>query len=416
LRLLFDITDIEKELLPYLGILKTVLGYVDTNKHKYGDLFNEINIQTGGISTTMNTYIDSKDLNRYQFKFEIKTKALYENMKHAFSLMEEIMLESKLSDTKRLFEIIQEMKSRMQGDFMSAGHSLAAVRTLSYVSKTALISDSTSGLTLYRLLEDLEENFEKKKEELVSTLEMLVTRIFRNETLMVDYTSDEHGLNKIEEYVLKLKKELYDTTADKTTPTLVPVKKNEAFTNSAQVQYVCRGGNFVSKGLQYTGALRALKVIMSYDYLWNNVRVKGGAYGCMCNFGKSGDSYFVSYRDPNLQKTIEIYEQAASFIESFEADEKGMLKFIIGAVSDLDTPMNPAAKGTRSLMAYLTNQSFEDIQKERDELLGVTVEKIRELSSYIKAFMSDECLCVVGNEEKINEQKHLFEITENLFH
>ncbi len=215
---------------------------------------------------------------------------------------------------------------------------------------------------------------------------------------------------------LRLKKELYDTTADKTTPTLVPVKKNEAFTNSAQVQYVCRGGNFVSKGLQYTGALRALKVIMSYDYLWNNVRVKGGAYGCMCNFGKSGDSYFVSYRDPNLQKTIEIYEQAASFIESFEADEKGMLKFIIGAVSDLDTPMNPAAKGTRSLMAYLTNQNFEDIQKERDELLGVTIEKIRELSSYIKAFMSDECLCVVGNEEKINEQKHLFEVTENLFH
>lgn len=416
LRLLFDITDVEEEYLPYLGILKTVLGYVDTNKHKFGDLFNEINIQTGGISTTMNTYIDSKDLNRYQFKFEIKTKALYENMKHAFSLMEEIMLESKLSDTKRLFEIIQEMKSRMQGDFMSAGHSLAAVRTLSYISKTALISDSTGGLTLYRLLEDLEENFEKKKEELVSTLEMLVKRIFRKETLMVDYTSDEHGLDKIEEYVLKLKKELYDTTADKTTPTLVPVKKNEAFTNSAQVQYVCRGGNFVSKGLQYTGALRALKVIMSYDYLWNNVRVKGGAYGCMCNFGKSGDSYFVSYRDPNLQKTIEIYEQAASFIESFEADEKGMLKFIIGAVSDLDTPMNPAAKGTRSLMAYLTNQSFEDIQKERDELLGVTVEKIRELSSYIKAFMSDECLCVVGNEEKINEQKHLFEVTENLFH
>ncbi len=416
LRLLFDITDVEEEFLPYLGILKTVLGYVDTNKHKYGDLFNEINIQTGGISTTMNTYLDSKDLNRYQFKFEIKTKALYENMKHAFSLMEEIMLESKLSDTKRLFEIIQEMKSRMQGDFMSAGHSLAAVRTLSYISKTALISDSTGGLTLYRLLEDLEENFEKKKEELVSILEMLVKRIFRKETLMVDYTSDEHGLEKIEEYVLKLKKDLYDTIADKTNPTLVPVKKNEAFTNSAQVQYVCRGGNFVSKGLQYTGALRALKVIMSYDYLWNNVRVKGGAYGCMCNFGKSGDSYFVSYRDPNLQKTIEIYEQAASFIESFEADEKGMLKFMIGAVSDLDTPMNPAAKGTRSLMAYLTNQNFEDIQKERDELLGVTVEKIRELSSYIKAFMSDECLCVVGNEEKINEQKHLFELTENLFH
>lgn len=168
--------------------------------------------------------------------------------------------------------------------------------------------------------------------------------------------------------------------------------------------------------MEYTGALRALKVIMSYDYLWNNVRVKGGAYGCMCNFGKSGDSYFVSYRDPNLKKTIEIFEQAADFVKNFEADEKGMLKFIIGAVSDLDTPMNPAAKGTRSLMAYLTNQSFEDVQKERDELLLVNVEEIRKLAAYIQAFMEDDCLCVVGNEEKILEQKELFQVTENLFH
>lgn len=416
LRILFDITDIKEELMPYLGILKTVLGYVDTSKHSYGDLYNEINIKTGGISTTMNTYLNSKNLDEYRFMFEIKGKSLYENLKDTFALMEEIMMESKLSDTKRLFEIIQEMKSRMQGDFMSAGHSLAAVRTLSYVSKTAFISESTGGLVLFRLLEELEEHFEEKKDDLVQKLQGLVESIFRVDNMMVDFTSDQKGLAHLEKYVGKLKKKLNPAKVRNELPVLTPVKKNEAFTNSAQVQYVCRGGNFITKGLEYTGALRALKVIMSYDYLWNNVRVKGGAYGCMCNFGKSGDSYFVSYRDPNLKKTIEIFEQAADFVKNFEADEKGMLKFIIGAVSDLDTPMNPAAKGTRSLMAYLTNQSFEDVQKERDELLLVNVEEIRKLAAYIQAFMEDDCLCVVGNEEKILEQKELFQVTENLFH
>ena len=186
--------------------------------------------------------------------------------------------------------------------------------------------------------------------------------------------------------------------------------------SSAQVQYVCRAGNYAKRGLSYTGALRVLKVVMSYEYLWMQVRVKGGAYGCMCQFGKTGESYFVSYRDPNLEKTIEVYEKAADFVEAFEADERTMTQYIIGAVSALDMPLTPAAKGAYSLSGYMTGLSFEKVQKERDELLAADADTIRKLAAHIRAFMEDGCLCVVGNEEKIKKQEALFKSVEYLIH
>ena len=158
------------------------------------------------------------------------------------------------------------------------------------------------------------------------------------------------------------------------------------------------------------------QVILGYEYLWTNVRVKGGAYGCMCNFGKAGDSYFVSYRDPNLKKTMDTFEKTGDYLRSFTADERTMTKYIIGAISDLDIPMNPSAKGSRSSSAYLTNQTYEEIQKERDELLTCTQDDIRALADYMDAIMKAEAVCVVGNGQAIEENKEMFGTIENLFH
>ena len=198
-------------------------------------------------------------------------------------------------------------------------------------------------------------------------------------------------------------------------PFTIPGKENEGFLSASQVQYVCRAGNFIRRGLPYTGALRVLKVLMSYEYLWQEVRVKGGAYGCMCSFGKSGDSYFVSYRDPNLKGTVEVFEKAADFVERFDGDDRTMTQYVIGAVSEMDTPLNPAAKGLRSMSAYLTNQTLADLQKERDEVLSATQDDIRALAAHIRAFLQDDCLCVVGNEEKLQEEKDLFLQLESLY-
>ena len=416
LRLLFDMRKIDRELLPYVGLLKSVLGYVDTQNYKYGDLFNEINIYTGGIGTQAVTYVNSKDLSQYRFLFEFKISVLFENMNKAFELLEEILFTSKLEDAGRLAEIVSEQKSRLQADMTSAGHSIAAMHAMAYFSETASIAEELKGIPYYRLLEKIESDFAGQKEQLIESLRRLMKIIFRPENLMVDFTADQEQEEGMKELILHLKNRLNREFVPSNPFKIDLEMKNEGFTNSSKVLYVCRAGNFKSHNLDYVGSLRVLRVIMGYDYLWNQVRVKGGAYGCMSNFSKTGDCYFVSYRDPNLEKTIQTYESATTYLENFEADERTMTKYIIGTISDLDIPLNPSAKGSRSLSAYLSNVEFEEIQQERDEVLRTDAENIRGLAEYVRAFMETGAICVVGNEEKIRESSHLFAKTESLFH
>ena len=416
LNLVFDLGKVPAELFPYVGILKSVLMMVDTKNYSYGELFNEVNIHTGGIRFVINTYTNAENLDQYSMKLEMKAKALYENRDKAFELMKEILLTSDFSDAKRLHEIIAEAKSRMQASMTSAGHSLAAIRAMSGFSPTAAASEQLNGIPQYRLLEEIDSDFENKKDELIQKLQQLIVYIFRPENLLVDYTGTEEGLENIERQITLLKSELFTETVSGAAfvPKLQPAK--EGYMTAGQIQYVCRAGNYIKKGLPYTGALKVLKVMMGYEYLWNQVRVKGGAYGCMCNFAKNGDGYFVSYRDPNLEKTVEVYEQAADYIKNYEADERAVTQFIIGAISELDVPMTPVTKGAYSLGGYLTGLSMERIQQERDELLATDAEILRGLYRYVEAFMSYDCLCVVGNGDKIKEKKDMFETIEQLFH
>lgn len=416
LNLVFDLKKVPAKLFPYVGILKSVLMMVNTKNYSYGELFNEVNIHTGGIRFVVNTYTNADNLSECKTTLEVKTKVLYENRDKALELMKEIILTSDYEDDKRLHEIISEVKSRMQATMTSAGHSLAAIRAMSYFSNSAAIAEQISGIPQYRLLEELDNDFEMKKEELKRNLKELAKCIFRPETLLVDYTGTKEGLAGIDEQIDCLRKALFTDEVEGAAFVPVLSVKNEGFMTAGQIQYVCRAGNFIRKGLPYTGALKVLKVMMGYEYLWNQVRVKGGAYGCMSSFNRNGDAYFVSYRDPNLEKTVEVYRQAADYVKNYEADERTVTQFIIGAVSELDTPMTPQTRGAYSLGGYMTGLSMERVQKERDELLAATADTLKGLYRYIEAFMSDECLCVVGNGDKIKENEEMFGKVEQLFH
>ena len=414
-RFLFDLKEVPEELFSYIGILKAVLGYVDTEVHSFDELFHEINMETGGITAVTNLFTNAKNLEECRVTFEIKAKTLEDNLPKAVELAQEIMLHSRFDDEKRLYEILAELKSHLQSALISAGHSVAAGRAMSYFSRPAAIQERLSGMPFYRLVDDLEKNFDSRKEELKDRLNRLTRCIFRPENLLIDYIGTRDHYEEFLRLAKAVKASLFTESLAGEPFRVHPEKKNEGFLSASQVQYVCRAGNFINKGLSYTGALRVLKVLMSYEYLWQEVRVKGGAYGCMCSFGKSGDSYFVSYRDPNLKGTVEVYERAADFVENFDGDERTMTQYIIGAVSEMDTPLNPAAKGLRSMSAFLTNQTLADLQKERNEVLSATQDDIRALAAHIRAFMQDDCLCVVGNEEKIREQEDMFQHLENLY-
>lgn len=408
MELLFDLRYVPKEDLPYVGILKSVLGMVDTEHYTYGDLYNEINMQTGGIGTGLQVFPDSKHPEKLRTMFTISSRALYDKTDFVFEMIKEILFTSKIEDEKRLHEILSEQKSRIQMRITTAGHSATVTRAMAYFSDASAFGDLTGGIAYYKLIEELENHFEEKKEFLAGKLRNLMSCIFRQDTMMVSITAEKSGLAGMDAQVHMLCKEMPSDAREALAYTLAYGKKNEGFQTSAKIQYVTRTGNYRRAGFAYTGALRILKVIMSYEYLWVNVRVKGGAYGCMSGFGRNGDSYFTSYRDPNLRATNEVYEGVPDYVEHFSVDERDMTKYIIGTISELDTPLPARAQGARALNAYFGNVSEEDVQREREEILSADCENIRALAPLMRAILADDNFCVLGNEDALAKEKEMF--------
>ncbi len=170
----------------------------------------------------------------------------------------------------------------------------------------------------------------------------------------------------------------------------------------------------MSKGYKFNGTMNILRQIMGYEYLWQNIRVQGGAYGCSAAFKRAGDIFMTSYRDPHLLRTLDIYAGIPDYLRNFNADEKEMTKFIIGTISGMDTPLTPSLYGMVSMRAYMNGITAEDSQKMRDEILNATVDDIRALAPAAEAALSDNCICVVGSEGKIAEHKDLFGSVETL--
>jgi len=415
--LLFDLSGIPEEMLPYVGILQSILGIIDTENYEYGELFNEINVHTGGIGTSLEVYPNVTKVREKEFKatFEIKAKALYDKLPIAFAMMQEILTKSKLDDEKRLKEILSMTKSRLQMRFQTAGHTTAALRALSYLSPLSKLKDMTTGIEYFEVIQRLEENFEEEKDVLIANLQKLTKELFRADNMMISFTAAREGLEGLETQIFELKKCLFTEKVTRIPCVIHCEKRNEGFKTSSKVQYVARVGNFIDEGKEYTGALQILKVILSYDYLWQNVRVKGGAYGCMSNFSRLGEGYFMSYRDPNLEKTNAIYEGVVEYLKNFSVSERDMTKYIIGTISNIDQPMTPVAKGDRSMNLYMNHVSEEMIEKERAEVLDATEGDIRALAEIVEAVLKENYFCVIGNEEKIEEQKELFMEVRSIF-
>lgn len=411
---LFDAGDFAQSELGYLGFFTNALGLVSTEKYSYTDLANATNIYTGGISTGTASHPDIKDRNNFVFKFEVKLKVLEKNLDKALELMEQMLLSSDFTDTKRLGELVAQIKARLQANLSSSGHLVAAMRSMSSFSRYALYQDELKGIAFYRSICRIEKELSESPKSVSDKLAAIAKKLFARNRMLISFTGNNEaygnakpslekviaGFNKMS--VVGNQAEVHFNTA------------KEAFIDASQIQYVAKTGDFICEGYEYTGALRLLRIILSYDYLWINVRVKGGAYGCMNTFLRSGESYFVSYRDPNLSDTLDVYDRIPEYIKSFSPDERDMTKYIIGTFSALDTPMNPEAKGSRSLSAYLEGITYEQIQKERNEILNAQPEDIRRLADLVEAVLMKDSICVIGNENIIKESAGLFENVEKL--
>lgn len=410
MRFSFDIWNL-REYAPYISLLTELIGFVDTDGHDKLSLGNEILLHAGDVSASTASYAAKKS-KETRLTMEVTARVLYPETGYVTNLIREILTTSHLGDEKRLREVIREVRTGKQLSLQSAGHTTTAWRAMAYFQERLYLTEQMKGISYYEFLCELDDHFEEHKENLTAVLKWLAGEIFVTDRVLMSVTADEEGYAAFSEAALVLLKDLQKRPERKKTEPLWKMKSissNEGFKTAGKVQYVARAGSFADKGIAYDGVFKVVQKILNFDYLWNEVRVKGGAYDVMCGFVEEGCGYMASYRDPNLEGTNTVFEKIPEYLEGFDADERDMMKYIIGTISTMDTPLTPRAKGRRSYMAWMTETSWEEKQREREQVLDADSAGIRKAAAMLKAVLSDGYICALGGEKKVEQAAELFE-------
>jgi len=408
LNILFDTKTIPQEDIPYIGLLTRILGKVSTKLYHYKDLSNEINIHTGGISFSAETYGDKQSDHIYYPKMIVTSKALTSKLPELFELIGEIIGYTKFNEKKRLKEIIQETKSRLEMLIFEQGHAIATHRLFSYFSPVGKYVELLAGLSFYKFIADIEENFDNKVDKIISKLKKVSNLIFNRRNMIVSITSSEEDYKKFRSNFSDVLEHLSNDEIKKYDYRFDYSEINEGLLTPGKVQYIAKGYNFKELGYSFKGSLNVLKTVASLDYLWNRLRVQGGAYGSFASFSRNGNTFFCSYRDPNLSETLDVYNDVQNYLRTFNPDKREMTKYILGTISRLDSPLTPSMKGEIATGNYISNITQEDIQTARDEVLATRKKDIREYADLLYDVMKKNYFCVLGNEEKLKENKDIF--------
>jgi len=399
---LFDTRMIKQEDISYLPLLSDLIGKLDTASYSYGDLNNTIYKLTGGINLSSRTYTDTNSKAFYP-KMVVSGKVIKDKLSDLTSLMNVLLTETKFEDKKRIKELLLQSKSRMEMAINQRGDSYASSRLASYFLPSSHYGEKVKGFEYYWFLSDLIDKFDDSADEILSKLETLYKAMFNENNLIVSFTGD-HDSYKAFETVYKNAFKGINTDAFEAVEYKFDLQvKNEGVASSSNVQYCARGFNFKALGYNYSGHMQVLKSILSADFLHDRIRAKGGAYGCGITFSDNGNVIATSYRDPNLQETLNVFGEMADYIDELALDSDALTRFVIGAVSRLDSAMTAKGKGTYGTANYISGITQAMIQEEREEILNVTVEDLKSLSKLVRDVMDKDYFVVYGNDVKIKE-------------
>ncbi len=416
----FNCGNLSKEELSDLALAKLLLGLMDTKSHSYLELSTLVSTYTGGLSfvTRIHSNYGRED---FSLTAEFRGKALGNNLPVLYSLIGEIITETDFSNKARMKELLAEAVSRANDSFISQGNQTALHRLLGGIFPAEAVSEQISGLSSFYYFKEILHDFDQRYEELVARMKKTLSQIFGKKTLLIGLGGDAKLFceDKENRKALIRKLEKADFEADHREASFdSPYRwkeelkaSHEGIKTASQVQYVVAAGNFMQAGYSYTASLKVLRMIMSYEYLWNRIRMQGGAYGCSMNSSRTGALYFTSYRDPHLKNTLEVYRAIPEYLRNFQADDREMTKYIIGAFGEMTSPLTNSLKIARSLEAYRTGLPYEVLQKERKEIINTDAETIRGLANMVEAVLNQGHLAVLGNEAKINQEESLFDTT-----
>jgi presequence protease len=406
--LYFNIKTLPQELIPYASLLNAMLGKLGTENYTFGELDNELNIHTGGFSTFTSTFFENQRDDNFLPRFHVAAKAVTAKTDKMFDLIEEILTRSDFSDTERLKELITRHQARVDANFKNNGLNFAMNRVRSYYSNSGMFNELTDGLEYYRFVSRLAKDFDQNAGEIKAKLAETAGLLFTKNNLVAGVTGSEKEYSTFSEGMQKLAASLPDGGEVKGQWNFELARKNEGLLTASKVQYVIKAYDYKKLGYEYTGKMQVLNQVLSTDWLQNRVRVMGGAYGGFSGISPNGDVYFASYRDPNLSETIDNFNNSPTFLNDFNADEKTMTRFVIGTISRYDQPRNVSDKGNIAFRRYFEKTTPEFLKAEREAILSTTAEDIRSMSSMIDKILSQDYMCVYGNEGKMKENKSLF--------
>lgn len=410
----FDMSGIDGALLPYCYLLSDMLGKVDAGKYTYQQLSTLGTKYTGGVAFQVHAYSAAESVNDYTVKFTVTAKALVHNLPHLFDILHAIALESRLDSTKRLREVLAEVKSDWSSNFFSRGQTVACARLNSYYSPAARVNEKDY-YSYYEFLKDLTEYFDERAEETLAKLRSLLGVFFENSKYLLAYSCEEEDRAQVLEMAKDFAAALpqSDVAGAEVQPLAAP-GLDEGIMTPGKVQYVAAGGDFRKYGHKFTGAMKVLETVLRYEYLWTKIRIQGGAYGASAVFDRNGSMYFASYRDPKLAESLEAYRGLPDWLESLDLPERELTKYIIGTISAADVPLTNSMRLSQTALAHIKGVPQEMRQQTRDEILNLVNDDLRKLGQVVRDTLSDNYLCVVGGSGSIEANKELFKSVKHI--
>lgn len=402
----FDATRVSFEELPYVSLLALVLGKLGTARHSAAEIDTLVQGKLGNLSFFTDLYERADDPAVTDLKFVVSSSALESNAAWLSTLPREIMHETDFTDTAKIRDLVAQNVIYLEQSFAGAGHSRAMARVRSYYSRAGLILEQLSNVDFYRFAKDLLKNWEEKSTDLPAILSGLAARLFADDACVISLTGSDEAIASFWAEDSRCCAGAFPAAdAQKKLVVPAPVARNEAFIVPSDVTYSSVGYDRRLLNQPYTGAWAVASRALTYDFLWNEVRVKGGAYGVGFGATYSGNMRFYSYRDPHIDETIERFEQSAAYLRAFNPSKTEMDGFVVSSTAGFDTPKKARELARRQAGQYFAGIPTDQRGLTRSQIIETGVDTIRGLADAVQATADKKLVCVFGNKEIIESAK-----------
>ena len=413
----FDLHTLPKELIPLTEIFGRALFEMGTETEDYVKLSQRIGKSTGGIHADA-VSVSALGSRENVLKLFVRGKATMSQAGEMLNILKDVLLTTKFDNRERLKQMVLEEKAGLESGLVPGGHSFVNMRLRAQFGESGWATDEMKGIGYLFALRELANDIDKKWKSVLKKLETIRDLLINRKALVCNVTLDGENWKAFQPQFDSFLAALPSKEAKLFSYDIQPATKKEGLTIPAQVNYVGKGANLYELGYQHDGSSEVIIGYLRMAYLWEKVRVQGGAYGAFAAFDdRSGVFTFLSYRDPNVAGTIAAYDKAADFLKHLDASrlsDNELTKAIIGAIGDLDAYQLPDAKGYTSMMRYLTGRTDEMRQKTRDEVLSTNGEDFIAFGEVLEKVAQSNAVAVLGSQSAIESANVELEMTKVL--